>query len=156
MRRLAVILGSLAACALPNPEVGEADLDPAMFRCQVEPVLVDRCAFPACHGNPDRAFRVYAPNRSRYGLPGDSQGDPLTEEESALNLSAALGFASPAPGYSEPLLVAKPLDESLGGAWHGGAEQYDGRDVFRDARDPELAVLRVWLDGATEDSSCAP
>lgn len=150
------MVACVAACALPNPEVGEPDLDLAMFRCKVEPVLVERCAFPACHGSPDRALRLYAPNRSRYGLPGDSLGDPLTEQESELNFQATLGLAVHGPGYAEPLLVAKPLAQSLGGAWHGGAEQYGGQDVFGDVRDPDLATLRVWLEGATEDPSCEP
>ena len=145
-----------AACAQGNPAVDAELLDEPAFRCQVEPVLARRCAFPACHGDRQRPFRLYAPNRLRFGLPADALAAPLTAEEHAANYQVAAGFASPSAGYDEPLLVAKPLSERLGGATHGGAEMCGDADVFESASDPELALLRAWIAGATEDPSCAP
>lgn len=156
MRALVALVGVLFGCAQGNPTVEPLPLDEATFRCRVEPVLARRCAFPACHGDPARPFRVYAPNRLRFGLPADALGTPLAPEEHEANLRAALGIASPTAGYDEPLLVVKPLSERLGGAYHGGAEQFDGSDVFEAADDPDLATLRAWIAGATEEPSCAP
>ena len=155
MRALVAWAAVLAGCALGNPALEDEPLDDAAFRCRVESILARRCAFPACHGDPARPFRVYAPNRLRYGLPADALPSPLTPEEHDANLRAATSFAGPSAGYAEPLLVAKPLSERLGGAYHGGAEQFGAGDVFEAPDDPDLAALRVWVAGAAEEPSCA-
>jgi hypothetical protein len=51
--------GGEASTAQP-PEV-----DRAMFEAEVYPILLRDCAFPTCHGNPARFFRVHGPGRSR-------------------------------------------------------------------------------------------
>lgn len=157
MSRLAACaLVLAAACVQGNPAVEPELLDEPAFRCQVEPVLARRCAFPACHGDRQRPFRVYAPNRLRFGLPAGALAAPLTADEHAANHRMAAGFAGPSAGYDEPLLVAKPLSVHLGGATHGGAGMFGDADVFEAPDDPELALLRAWIAGATEDPSCAP
>lgn len=153
MRALLLAL-ALGGCAVDNPPADPPALDEAMFRCRVEPVLVERCAFPACHGSPGRAFRVYGPNRTRLDPRGQDLAGPLVDAEHRANLASALGFASPAPGYDEALLVEKPLAERLGGAEHGANRMFGGQSPFQHGDDPGLMAIRVWLDGATEEASC--
>ena len=157
MRAIApvALLAALAACTQANPVVEVEGPDVDAFRCRVEPVLARRCAFAACHGDRARPFRVYAPNRLRFGLPADALAAPLTPDEHAANYEMAASFAQPTAGYEEPLLVGKPLTERLGGAVHGGAEMFGAGDVFETGDDPELAVLRAWIAGATEEEPCA-
>lgn len=149
---LAVVMGT--GCVLESPPAPES-LDEAFFRCEVEPVLAGSCAFHACHGAPERPFRLYAPNRLRLDVPEESRAIALTDAERDHNRRAALRFAQPAPGYEEPLLVVKPLDQALGGAFHRGALDYGGGDVFTEPDDAGLEAIRAWLRGATEDTSCA-
>lgn len=154
-RAAALALVTLAACAIENDPAPQA-LDAAFFRCEVEPVLAASCAFLACHGAPERPLRLYAPNRLRLDVSEAQRAVALSRAEHDANYRAALRFAQPAAGYAEPLLVVKPLDEALGGAFHRGADDYGGGDVFVDAADPRLATLREWARGATEDPSCTP
>jgi hypothetical protein len=156
VRRLSCALLAAVGCVQANPEVDPAALDEAAFHCAVEPLLARRCAYPACHGDRRRPFRVYAPNRLRFGLPADALAAPLSAEEHEANFRMASSFATPTAGYAEPLLVGKPLSERLGGAYHGGAEAFGGGDVFESPDDPELGVLRAWIAGATEEAACAP
>ena len=146
----------VAACSIDNPVQPEAELDEAMFRCRVEPMLVERCGFPACHGSTARAFVVYGPNRLRLD-PGDPQVEaPLTQAEHSRNFAAAVALTALADGYDEPLIVEKPLAESLGGAFHGATRLYGGTDPFTRASDDGLVALRSWLAGAREEPTCQP
>lgn len=155
-RAALVLLGAVAlASCVENPEV-DPSLDEPYFRCRVEPVLVESCAFFACHGDGARPFRVYGPNRLRLGIDEARRGVSLGATEHEANLRAASAFASATDGYPEPLLVAKPLDPALGGAFHGGVELGSYGDVFVDADDPQLTVLREWIAGATMEESCVP
>jgi hypothetical protein len=144
-----------SSCALENPVEPRA-LDPAFFRCRVEPVLARSCAFLACHGDPMRPFRMFAPNRLRLGVAEAERALALTPSEEDANFRAALRFAGVEDGYDEPLLVEKPLDRALGGAYHGAVADYGPDDVFVDLADPDLATLRAWIDGAREEPSCTP
>lgn len=155
--RTLLTLAALAAggCAVDNPAAARPALDEAMFACRVEPVLVERCGFPSCHGAPGRTFRVYGPGRTRLDPAATEPRAPLTDDEHRANLRSALGFAGPAAGYDEPLLVEKGLAERLGGAFHGATRMFGGRSPFQDEDDPGLAALRVWLEGAAEDATCA-
>jgi hypothetical protein len=154
-RVVALAVGLVAAaCAVDNPTVEPAALDEAMFRCRVEPVLVERCAFPACHGAADRPFRLHGPGRTRLEPAGQAYDAPMSEAEHRANWVSALGFATPAPGYDEALLVEKPLAPRLGGAYHGANRMYGGQAPFQSDADPGLMALRVWLDGAREEASC--
>jgi hypothetical protein len=129
-------------------------LDPSTFRCRVEPVLLARCAFFACHGSALRPFRVYAPERLRLDVPAELRLLPLTEAEEQANYDMALGFADPATGAQQ--LLTKPLAVEAGGAYHGGALLYGGEDVFSDRADPGYVLLAEWIEGATAASDCVP
>ena len=159
MKRLAcVVLLVAAGCSQPNAAMTTGELDEAFYRCRVEPVVVARCAFFACHGDPSRPYRIYAPNRMRLDVTEDQRALYLTEAETRANYENAIGFsvAVAGYGYDEPLLVEKPLDQSIGGAYHEGAEIYGAGDVFMDPNDPELDVLRAFIAGATEEETCVP
>jgi hypothetical protein len=147
-----------AGCAQPNAAVTPGELDEAFYRCRVESVVVARCAFFACHGDPARPYRIYAPNRMRLDVTEDQRALYLTEAETRANYENAVGFSvsTQGYGYDEPLLVEKPLDEAIGGAYHEGAEIYGAGDVFTDPSDPELDLLRAWIAGAREETACVP
>src|SRR6185295_18374908 len=77
---------ALAGCTAveerPAPRAVAA-LDEATFRTCVEPPLVRRCSYNACHGKPEMAFRLYSLGKLRaVETPTlDSTLAPLTEEE---------------------------------------------------------------------------
>jgi len=136
----------LAACAngldAPAPA---SQLDRDAFRCNVEPVLAARCAFPACHGSARRPLSLFAVGRMRYGIGWDRPKAPLTDTELADNVRVTSGFGD--------LLLEKPLD---GGYFHRGQTLYGGRNVFRDTTDPGYQLIANWLAGATAASDCQP
>lgn len=160
MKRLWVTVAVLlSACSTVESEPAPpASLDYAFYRCRVEPVVVERCGFFACHGDPSRPYLVFGPNRMRLDVTEAERALAITDAETRINYESAVGFALAldATGYDEPLLVAKPLDERVGGAYHEGAELYGGADVFTDPADPDLEVLRRWVAGATEAEDCVP
>jgi hypothetical protein len=153
--RLALALLCLGGCTMDNPESPQS-LDLPFFRCRVEPVLVATCAFNACHGDPARPLRVYGPNRLRLRVPEAQRALALTEEEHDRNYESALVFAAPSDGYREGMLAQKPLATEAGGAYHAGETLGPYGDVFTDPADPDLALLRDWARGATEEPSCTP
>jgi hypothetical protein len=141
-------------CVQPDLEAGSslAALDSDYFRCEVEPVLVKRCAFGACHGSERRPFRIYAPSRLRVGAANTAS---LTEDEHQANFDMARGFASDVDG--EPLLELKPLSTEAGGYFHRGAEIFAGGDSFASTEDHGYQVIVDWArDGATAPSDCTP
>lgn len=153
MAALALAAAGCAADGLDAP-ADPASLDANAFRCQVEPVLVARCAFFACHGSARRPFRVYAPESLRLDVPAAVRLLPLTEAEEQANYDMARGFADVASGV--PLLLDKPLAVEAGGAYHRGALLYGGEDVFSDREDRGYTLLADWLGGATAPADCVP
>lgn len=153
MLRLGLLCG-LFGCITNGPE--PVALDEAFFHCRVEPVLIANCGFYGCHGDPGRAFRVYGPNRLRLGVDESQRALALTDGEQESNYEAALAFAQPAAGYDAALLVVKPLATSVGGAFHGGDRLAEYGDVFEDPDDPELQMVRRWIEGETEVATCVP
>lgn len=130
-------------------------LDRPFFTCQVEPVLVARCAFFACHGSARRPFHVLARNRLRDGVPDEQRETPLTTAEEDANYATALGFTG--DGTRAPaLLLLKPLSTKAGGFYHRGATLYDRGDVFSSKSDPGYQILSSWLAGATAAPDCTP
>lgn len=132
-----------------------AELDRAFFRCQVEPVLVARCAFFACHGSNRRPLRLYAVQKLRLATPWEDQDAPLSDAEREANHDMARGFAG-GPGDEPGQLSDKPLDVDAGGLYHRGKTLYGGEDVFADRDDPGYRILGDWLDGAAADPGCLP
>jgi len=145
---------ALSACVQQGleEELELPELDVSYFRCDVEPVLIKRCSFEACHGTDERPFRVYAPHRLRLdGL----AGSPLTEAEHRANYDKALGFAG-ADG-APPLLMLKGLAVEAGGYFHRGAELYGGGDAFLAAEDPGYQTIATWIVGRGQaPTDCTP
>lgn len=155
--RLGALFWLLAGCAqsgLSEPAPPGA-LDEPYFRCKVQPVLVARCAFLACHGDPGRPYRLFARQQLRLGVPPRDRGIALTEAETRANHGATLAFARQGLGEgADPLLLAKPLDEDGGGLFHRGREMYRGADAFSSRDDADYQVLVAWMGGAKADPAC--
>lgn len=152
-----LLLGLLAACIQPDLDesFSPAELDRELFRCQVEPVLVARCAFFACHGSNRRPLRLFAVQKLRLSTPWEDQDAPLTDAEHLGNYDMARGFAG-GPGDEPAQLLDKPLDVDAGGLFHRGKTLYGGEDVFADQDDPGYQILSEWLAGAAAAPGCLP
>ncbi len=150
------LLVIVAGCAsgLDAPAVPQA-LDRAFFKCDVQPVLAARCAFPACHGSARRPLAIYAPGRMRYEVGWDRPTEPVTDAELAANFAIASGFTT-TTATGRAWLLAKPLATSAGGYYHRGADLYAGGDVFVTSDDPGYQRLAAWIDGQTEADDCQP
>jgi hypothetical protein len=152
---LALALG--LACVQPGLDetFSPAELDRDYFRCQVEPVLVARCAFFACHGSNRRPLRLFAVQKLRLATPWDERDAPLSDAEHAANYDMARGFAG-GPGPERPQLLDKPLDVEAGGLYHRGKTLYGEEDVFTSEDDPGYRIVSEWLAGAAADPGCIP
>ncbi len=157
MRRGLVLMVLVVACSqsdLSDP-APPAQLDEAYFRCKVQPVLVARCSFLACHGDPGRPYRLFARQQLRLGVQARDRGIALTEAETRANYSATVELALEGLGdRSDPLLLAKPLDEDGGGYFHRGREMYRGPDAFASREDADYKTLADWTTGAKADPGC--
>jgi hypothetical protein len=156
MRRLplplAILLLGGCQSGLEDPRPLPA-LDEAFFRCRAQPVLVKNCAAFACHGDARRYLRLFARNRLRLAGQEPERNALLRDEERASNFAAARAFVDPdAP--EESLLLLKPLDQAIGGYYHGGATLFGKGDVFTSKDDPDYKVLLSWVQGAKEDPAC--
>lgn len=129
------------------------ELDKNYFRCKVQPVLVKSCGAFLCHADSARFFRVFGRNRLRYGLPAEDRNTPLEDREIDWNYESARAFVDlDAPDRS--LLLMKPLDQSAGGYYHGGATEYSKGDVFLSTDEADYQILARWIDGETEADEC--
>jgi hypothetical protein len=147
MKALAPIAIALlvAACAESPPEAIPARREFQTFQREVYPVLLRDCGFPACHGAPERFFRVWGPGRVR--LPGEMTTPEAFDLPSANELSASRALALSMIDESDPLrspLLRKPLAVQAGGAGHLGVDKY-GRDVYRTAQDEGYLVIGKWV-----------
>jgi hypothetical protein len=137
-----------AACAEAPPEAPLARREFQTFQREVYPVLLRDCGFPACHGAPERFFRVWGPGRVR--LPGELKTPEAFDLPSANELSASRALALSMIDEREPLrspLLRKPLAVQAGGSGHLGADKY-GRDVYRTPEDEGLLVITKWVVSA--------
>jgi hypothetical protein len=149
-----LLLGACAQGGLSEP-AAQVALDQPYFRCKVQPVLVAKCSFLACHGDPGRPYRLFARQQLRKGVAPKDRGIALTEAETQANYDATLAFALRGLGEREdPLLLSKPLDEDTGGLFHRGREMYRGPDVFSSRDDADYKTLASWMDGAKADPGC--
>jgi hypothetical protein len=150
---------ALVGCQTLDAELAPPELDVAAFRCEVEPVLMARCATYACHGAGSRPFRVFAINRLRLNPQRAESGyvlnAPMTAEEHDANLDMALGFAQPGD-FTRSQLLLKPLDVDAGGLFHRGGMIYGRVDVFSDVDDVGYESIEAWLAGGTRQSDCEP
>ena len=152
---LLVVFGALAGCAVENPPAPPAALDREYFRCNVQPVLAARCAFPACHGTRKRPLAIYAPGRERYQVTWDRPTEPITADELDANFRLVSGFTS-TDATGEPWLLAKPLATSAGGYYHRAADLFGAEDVFVTTDDPGYQLLAAWLAGQIAQPTCTP
>ncbi len=119
------------------------NLDFESYRCEVEPVLIERCSFVICHGNAERPFRLLAPARYRPGFEGEDEQVRLDDDESRANFDAARAMAQ-SEGLDGSLLLLKPLDVNAGGFFHEG-KLPGGSDAFTAQDEPSYRVIEAWL-----------
>jgi hypothetical protein len=133
------------ACAETGGESVAVEREFQQFQREVYPVLLRDCAFPACHGDHDRFFRVFGPGRVR--LPGETTIpealDQPTGDELSVSYSLALSMIDPDDPKQSPL-IRKPLAVEAGGAGHYGVDQYD-RDVYRTEQDAGYLIIARWV-----------
>ena len=170
-----VVAAALAAtgCPSPDPTQGivttplDQQLDYNQFVCSAMPVLVRRCSYLACHGNPNHAFRVYSPGKLRMTSDGTraTRDQGLTQAEVDYNFESAVGMvvaASPAqrnpPDITRIPLLGKPLARRAGGAEHHGVAVFPVYPAQRPEDDQEWQLLVAWVAGAAQpnpvDATC--
>lgn len=149
LRRAALLLVALAgvpgvvtACVGEPPLAEPPVVDRASFETDVYPVLLRDCAFPACHGNPSRFFRVFGPGRTRLDPTTGLYSAPTTAEIDA-SFDRARSMLSGVPDPRQALLLRKPLEPSEGGAAHMGVDAL-GRNVYSTRDDPGWRAIAAW------------
>jgi hypothetical protein len=164
----------LAGCPATNPSQGIAPgndpdtlLDYNYFVCNVQPVLIRRCSYLACHGNAHHALRLYSPGKLRLVDDGTLSGRDatLTANEVELNFQSAAGLVLTAsasermrPDFQKVLLLGKPLARRAGGAEHHGVGIFPVYPAQTIQEDPEFTALVQWVQGVKQptplDQSC--
>lgn len=155
MVKHAFLLLLVGGCAVDNPPTQVGALDREYFRCNVQPVLAARCAFPACHGTRVRPFAIFAPGRERLRVTWDRPTEPVTQDELDANFRLVTGFTT-LDATGEPWLLSKPLATAAGGYYHRGADLYGAEDVFMTKDDAGYQLLEKWIAGEPAQSTCAP
>jgi hypothetical protein len=152
------------ACSLDNTEretsIGGNAVDFNIlngFTNEVLPVMLRDCGFQACHGAPERFFRVWGPGRTRYdttltvckkGGPPPCNWDAVTPLERDYSLQFARSMVD-LDNPSDSLLLRKPLAVERGGADHAGVDKY-GRNVYRTPDDDGYRVILRWVYAYSE------
>lgn len=139
MKWVAAIL--LLGCA--NVEQGTSEnprLDREAFAAKVQPILIESCANPTCHGRPERGLSIYAPKRFRADPSRTHLDEPLTDEELEHNFCAASALVN-GDDVDASLLLRKAIGEHSG-SYHGGGVVLDGVD------DRRYRTLRAWAAGS--------
>ncbi len=145
---LVVLAWTSIGCGPAGQEPQEAPdelprLDYEVFVDAVQPVLVDRCSNPSCHGNAQRPLSLYAPQAHRL-RPEDTFSDrPLSPEEKRANYDRARSFAVDVGGG--PLLLTKPLAEDAGGVRH-----LQGEALFFSVDERDYRAIEAWLSEPQE------
>ncbi|MFT3767441.1 MAG: hypothetical protein QM820_18465 [Minicystis sp.] len=148
-------------------------LDVDWFKCNVQPILVKKCAMLGCHGaEQGRGLRVYARGRKRLAgqlLANPSCGDgstpsegcdgstaclcaaPLTPAEVRKNFDAVRGFAMDSLGK---LILSTKADKSellaqpvVGGKTHADVHLFNKNDA-------EYAYIKNWITGSKLGMTC--
>lgn len=106
-------------------------------------MLARDCGFPACHGAPDRFFRVWAPNRTRLDPGTTALGAPVTPAELDATYDRARSMLASASSPEASLLVRKPLDDAAGGSEHMGRDAR-GHNVYASKDAPGWRAIAGW------------
>lgn len=133
------------ACAETGGEGVAVKREFQQFQREVYPVLLRDCAFPACHGDHERFFRVFGPGRVR--LPGETGVPKALDQPTGDELSTSYALALAMIDAEEPRespLIRKPLVVEAGGSGHYGVDQYD-RDVYRTEQDAGYLIIARWV-----------
>ena len=138
---LLALCTGLSACAKDEPAPPRADREFRDFQL-VYPVLLRDCGFHACHGAPERFFRVVGPGRVRLD-PDSAAFDGVTGDEASASYQSALTMLD-ADHPEESLLLKKPLAIEAGGSSHGGNDPF-GRNVYRTAQDEGYLALARFV-----------
>jgi hypothetical protein len=164
VRGLFVVFALLTAgCPHPDDATGLATTMPPnqllnynQFVCNVQPILIKRCSYLACHGQADHALRIYSIGKLRITNDGTrmTRSAPLTQQEVTLNFQSATGFIYPvqAPDrqgtnvdISQVLLLEKPLRFAFGGGQHHGVGIFPAFPAETLEADPEWQALLTWV-----------
>ena len=137
---LVAAIGCAEQGTLRQPEV-----DRVAFEESVYPILLRDCGFPACHGSPDRFFRVFGPGRVRLDA-ATRLGGPADPAEVDQSFERARSMVEAVEVASRSLLIRKPLEVGAGGAGHEGIDRF-GRDVYGSMDSPNLQQLLRWARG---------
>lgn len=127
-------------------------VDEAFFRCNVQPIVTKSCSMFLCHGDTKRYYTVFARNRLRFGV--DERNAEMIEPEWRYAYDATRAHID-REEPDESLLLKKPLDESAGGYFHGGATEFGQGDVYLSEDEQDYQTLSAWVNGATASADCA-
>jgi hypothetical protein len=130
-----------------------ATLDEPFFRCQVQPIVTKSCGMFLCHGDAARYYTVFTRNRLRFGLSEDERNATMTVVERRYAYDATRAHVD-RDDPAQSLLLLKPLDESAGGYFHGGATEFGQGDVYLSTDEPDYQTLLAWINGATDATDC--
>lgn len=148
---LGLRLGCIALACLLGCETPAAGYEPAEREYRafelVYPVLVRDCGFHACHGAPERLYRVYGPGRARLDPEVRAFGT-LTGAEASLSYQLALSMID-GRNPERSLLLRKPLAIAAGGSPHGGVDRF-GRNVYRSKHDQGYQALERFVLDMTQ------
>jgi hypothetical protein len=163
VRTLAIGLLVVAGCHTYDPKQGfqsvvppDQLLDYNQFVCNVQPLLVRRCSYLACHGNPDHALRIYSVGKLRLGATEtrEQRDTSLTADEIESNFQSAAGMvygASPderQAGVIQKIpLLQKPLAARFGGGEHHGVAIFPQYPAASPDVDVEWNTLVKWVGG---------
>ncbi len=164
----ALCLGFLAACSSVDPNGGlgttqlpDQFLDYNEYVCGVQPILIRRCSYLGCHGNPEHAFRLYSTGKLRLGDVANRNDldAPLTSDEVEKNFESTSGLLYDAtsadralPNLDKLPLLSKPLAARFGGAEHHGIGVFPVYPNKTPTVDTEWGELVAWVGGAKQST----
>jgi len=138
VKGLLFVAAATASClASPEPVVMPSFGGVGPFEQTAQPVLLERCANPSCHGNAGRPLSLYAVRRHRKEARDNFAETPLTAEETAHNFGQTSAFLLGVERATDSLLLKKPR----GDAHAGGA-------IFEDETEEAYVRLRAWCEEA--------
>jgi hypothetical protein len=143
------IVFAAVGCTAPVQPVEPPALDLCVFRRDVYPILGRDCSFAACHGAPERFFRVYSAGRSRL----DVLVGPSSDAEIEATFERARSMLASSDTPEDSLFLRKPLELSAGGAAHAGRDRF-GRNIFASRDDPSWMLMAAWANGAEGGTGC--